>query len=125
MDEELIKVGRYNQEYNELLGLNLDKHDIYYSPGIEIHMRKRHHIDCIPYISRLNEIIDSPDYVGKSPKEPDSIELVKKFDKHVMVGIKIDTSRSYMYVSTMYCIQDSKVSNRVNGGRLKKLKSDD
>lgn len=121
MKNELIHVGTYDLKYNQLLGMDLAEYDIYYSVGIEIHMRKRHHDDCIPYISRLQEIICAPDYVGKSPKEPDSIELVKRLEHNVMVGIKLDKGKDYMYVSTMYCIQDSKVNNRAKGGRLKKL----
>ena len=83
-------------------------------------MVKRKHYKCLKYISCLDEIIASPDYIGVNPNEEGcSIELVKKYEDNVMIGIKLDSEKNYLYVSTMHDVQASKIARRLHSGRLK------
>ena len=120
--DNLQKVGRYKPEFNEILGLNMEELDIYQSDGLPTHMKKRKHFECLKHIDDIPEIIKSPDYIGINPNESvTSIELIKRYDDNVLIGIKLDGSGDYMYVSTMYNIQESKITRRLNSGRIKKI----
>lgn len=127
MDEksELLRVGKYNQRFNEILGLEIDELDIYRSKGLPAHMLKRRHFKCLKYIDYIPEIIENPDYIGVNPNEQvASIELVKRYADNVMIGIKLDTDGNYLYVSTMHDIQESKISRRLYSGRLREFSID-
>ncbi len=94
---------------------------IYQSDGLMKHIKKRHP-KCVEYLSKLPEIISSPDYIGINPNEKGkSFELVKIFDNNVQIGIKLDASKKYLYVATLYTITDSKLQHGLNNGRLRKF----
>lgn len=122
---ELIQVGIYNEDFNLKLGLDLDSLAIYRSKGLPAHMVKRKHFNCLKYIEFILEIIANPDYIGINPNESGaSIELIKKFENNVMIGIKLDSSGDYYYVSTMHDIQESKLRRRIHSGRIKEFDID-
>lgn len=124
-NEERLKVGRYNSAFNEILGVSLEELDIYQSQGLKTHMIKRKHFTCLRYINDIPEIIMNPDYIGINPNEPgDSVEFIKQYDDNVLLGIKLDTSKNYFYVSTMFDIQESKIARRLHSGRIKKIHVD-
>ena len=77
MDTNLLKVGKYNNSFNSVLGIN-------------------------PNETRI-----------------DSIELIKRYKDNILIGIKLDKSSNYLYISTMYDIQESKIQRRLHSGRLK------
>ncbi len=114
---KLIKVGTYKDKFNTLLHLRLPVETIYMSDGLPKHIEKRHP-NCTKYISQIPSIIESPDYIGVNPKEPNSIELIKKFDNNIEIGIKLDTTKSYLYVATLYDITESKITKRLSAGRI-------
>ena len=123
--EELIKVGKYNSKFNEILGIDIQDLEIYRSKGLPSHMVKRKHFRCLKYIDYIPDIIQTPDYIGINPNEQGaSIELIKKYADNVMIGIKLDTDGKYLYVSTMHDVQESKISRRLHGGRLVKFSVD-
>ena len=120
--EELLKVGKYNPKFNEVLGIKIEELEIYRSKGLPSHMVKRKHFKCLKYIDYIPDIILEPDYLGINPNEQETIiELVKKYADNVMIGIKLDTDGEYLYVSTMHDIQESKILRRLHSGRLKKI----
>lgn len=122
---ELLRVGKYNLRFNEILGLDINELDIYRSKGLSAHMLKRRHFKCLKYIDYIPEIIENPDYIGVNPNEQvTSIELVKRYDDNVMIGIKLDTDGNYLYVFTMHDIQESKISRRLYSGRLREFSID-
>jgi hypothetical protein len=49
------------------------------------------------------------------------VELIKVLDKNILVGIKLDVDENYLYVSTMYDVQESKLRRRLHSGRVKKF----
>lgn len=111
-------VGNYTERFNDIAGVSLPCGKIFISDGFSVHIKKRHP-GYERYIDRISEIIDSPDYVGCNPKEPDSIELLKVFDENIQIAIKLDTKNDYLYVASLYDVKQSKIDRRLAGGRLK------
>ena len=121
MDESSFKVGRYNGQFDVLLGCALPQLNVVQSEGLEKHIYKRHP-KCLKYLNNVSEIILSPDYVGMNPKESNSFELIKQYDDNILVGIKLDIKNGCYYVATLHDIKQSKINNRLFSGRLKKIK---
>ncbi len=121
MDDNLLKVGKYNLDFNSLLEINIEELDIYRSKGLPSHMVKSRHGNCLKYIDYIPDIIENPDYIGVNPNEDgtNSIELIKKYRYNVLVGIKLDTDGKYLYVSTMHDVQEGKIQRRLFSGRIK------
>ena len=123
--DEILKVGSFADKFNVILGTDIELLDIFRSKGLPAHMLKRKHYKCLKYIDYIPDIIADPDYIGINPNESGaSIELVKQYDDHVLLGIKLDMDGRYLYVSTMYDVQESKVLRRLHSGRLKKIEVD-
>ncbi|MGO5175252.1 PBECR2 nuclease fold domain-containing protein [Ruminococcus sp. LCP21S3_E8] len=118
--DKLYKAGEYIDKYNQILNINLPCTTIYVSRGLRKHIQARH-TEFVSYISKIPEIIKSPDYIGKNPKEPNSIELVKVYNDNIQIGIKLDTNKNYLYVATLFDIKTGKIQRRLNSGRLKRL----
>ena len=57
--EELIKVGKYNLEFNDILGINIDELEIFRSKGLPSHMVKRKHFKCLKYIKEIKKYKDN------------------------------------------------------------------
>lgn len=121
MDKDnLIEVGMFKKEFNDILNLNIPISIIYQSKGLPTHMVNRKHYKCLKYINFISDIINNPDYIGINPNENgDTIELIKRFKDNVMIGIKLDIDENYLYVSTMHDVQESKIERRLHSGRLK------
>lgn len=125
MKEELLKVGKYNPKFNEILGIDIKDLEIYRSKGLPAHMVKRKHYKCLKYIDYIPDIILEPDYIGINPNEQGtSIELIKRYADNVMIGIKLDSDEQYLYVSTMHDVQEAKITRRLYSGRLKEFPVD-
>ena len=85
--EELLRVGKYNLKFNELLGIDIKDFEIYRSKGLPSHMVKRKHFNCLRYIDYIPDIILEPDYIGVNPNEQGlSIELIKRYADNVLIG---------------------------------------
>lgn len=110
-------VGKYPQRFNEKLNLNLPCTDIVQSDGLIVHIQKRHP-GYEPYLQQLSAIIRWPDYIGRNPKEPDSVELVKILDENILVAVKLDKKNGYLYVASLYPIKGGTLQHRLENGRL-------
>lgn len=120
--DKFIEVGVFYQKLNDVIGSNMPLQKIYRSKGLPAHLIKRNHFVCLKHIDDIPDIIKNPDYVGINPNESDNtIELIKVLDKNILVGIKLNTDENYLYVSTMYDIQESKLIRRLHSGRIIKL----
>ena len=120
MSNDLSVIGTYTEQFNTLTNLSLPVGSIYMSDGLITHIKKRHP-NCLSYIPKINNIISNPDYIGCNPKEPDSIELVKVFDKNIQLAIKLDIKENYLYVASLYDVPQGKINRRLQSGRLKKV----
>lgn len=112
-------VGKYPDDFNKKLNINLPIGNIFKSNGLKTHIKK-HHPGFEKYIVDIPSIIAKPDYIGVNPKEPNSIELIKVLADNVQVAIKLDKNNNYLYVASLYDISNSKLQNRLNSGRIKK-----
>lgn len=116
--DETKVVGQYVEKFNQLTGQTLPCGNIYQSKGLLKHVEKRHP-DETYLVSLIPSVLQAPDYIGKNPKEPHSIELVKVMGQNVMVCVKLDTRNGYLYVASTFSISQAKLENRIASGRLK------
>ena len=110
-------VGQYVERFNILTNQTLPLGAIFQSDGLAVHVMKRHPSE-IGNLSLIPAIISNPDYVGKNPREPDSIELVKLLADNVMVCVKLDHKNGYLFVASVYNITNSKLQQGLQSGRL-------
>ncbi len=113
-------IGKYNERFNIILGIDLPILCIYQSDGLFTHVRK-HHEDDLRYYDKIALIVDDPDYIGTDPTKPGSIELIKKLDEHVLAAITLDKKETHYYVSTMFSQTSAKVQARLSSGRYKRV----
>ena len=90
------RVGYFKEIMAENLGIKFTG-TIYASPGVIKHIRKRHgkHLSkkiANNLIEYMREIIESPDYIGvyKLTETGTNIELIKKVDTNILIGIEIN-----------------------------------
>ena len=100
-------VGIYTEKFNAATGQHLPCGPIYQSTGLIAHVKKRHPSD-VDKLRYIPEIISNPDFIGKNPKEPSSIELVKI----------LDARNNYFYVATLFEITTGKLESMIKSGRL-------
>lgn len=123
--DKFIEVGVMIQEINDIATSSLPLQKIYRSKGLPTHLIKQKHYNCLKHIDDVPDIIKNPDYVGINPNESENtLELIKRFDKNILVGIKFNVDEGYLYVSTMYTVQESKLERRLHSGRIKKFSID-
>lgn len=121
------RVGYLRRNIAEELGIEFTG-VIYASPGVLKHIIKRHGKQLDKKIKNnifefMRAILDEPDYIGiyKSDEGNVSIEFVKKMYSNLLLGVGVDEMNQYIYVSTMYPINEKKIQNRVCYGELKEL----
>ena len=123
MQTRLSSVGKYRNEFNKILNINLDEQDILVDmSGLKKHVERRHP-EQLKYLDKLTDIIKNPNYIGVNPREKsgESLELIKIYSDNIMIGIKFDSVNKYLYVATLHEVSDYKINNRVNSGRIKPL----
>lgn len=118
----MIKVGRYTEQFNNILGIRAEEKDIFMSSGLVTHMIKRNHQNCLKYVDCISDIIEKPDFIGVNPNEKEkfSMELIKCYADNVLVGVKLDQEGDYLYVATMHEVSESKIKRRLHSGRIRK-----
>ena len=124
MDYELIPVGEYKESCNQQLGLSLPTGTVYQSTRLIKHVLERHP-NMEEYMERIPDIIESPTYIGSNPKNPNSVELVQVRDNNILVAVKLDEKKDYLYVASIYDITPGKLDNRISSGRLKEFQISD
>ena len=127
LDENTHKIqiaGKLTLDIVELIGNKLPVDNILMYPGVIKHIKKNHPQEFLKYFSQIPNIIESPDYVGIHPGEPNSIEFVKVLDNNMLIAIKL-SPKGYLYLSSMYMVSQTKVSKRLKSGRLIKVPKKD
>ncbi|MBD7910389.1 PBECR2 nuclease fold domain-containing protein [Clostridium cibarium] len=121
------KVGRINTSLAERLGFAFDG-SVYASPGVINHIKKRHGKQLTKRVKEnllqiMEGIIENPDYIGVDERRGSggALELIKKIDNTILLGLEVDLEEKYIYVSTMYPITKGKVNNRIYSGRIVKF----
>jgi hypothetical protein len=120
-ETEVQTVGYVSDEVvNGLLGLGLPAGEVHLYPGAIKHVKKKHGEEFWNNnYSLIPDILANPDYVGKNPKEPDSIELIKD-GVYLLIAVKWDDDRKYFYLSSFYTLDNGeyKIRKRLSSGRI-------
>lgn len=118
---------KIKENVKKILGIDISIDKIIYSSvGLKKHILSRKHNDVLIYFDSIEDIINSPDYVGINPNEKDlGLEYIKCYDDNVLVAVKIHKSKDKVYIASMYTISDYKLKGRVMSGRLKAVDKND
>lgn len=117
-EEQLV--GRLPEVVTKYYGLICDSHDVFMPPGVLKHLKKRGHWDdFIKYHLEIPNMISNPDYAGQNPKEPNTVELYKVLDDHVLIAIKMNPENS-LFLGSFYKLDNgaSKVEGRLRIQRI-------
>lgn len=129
MEEKIYtykRVGYFKEKTAMIIGVKFSG-TIYASNKVIKHIKKRHgrHLNkkiINNLIEYMRKIIDAPNYIGvyKSTDKVINIELIKKFNEYILMGIEIDDGKDYINVSTMYPITERKIYSKLYKGKIKK-----
>jgi len=102
-----------------LIGVNFTVSEVYIYPGAIKHIKKKHPGIWEQYGHSIPLILREPDYIGKNPKEPNSIELYKQLGDHLLLAIKLDPT-GYLFVSSLYDLKNApaKIQKRLASKRI-------
>jgi hypothetical protein len=115
---ESKKICILKKKYLNVLNIqNCKCRIVYLTVSTEFHILKRHPQDYEIYSNRITEVLSKPDYIGKSPVNPNRMELVKVFDDVVLVSVKINKA-GILYITSMYTIGNHQLNSRIKNGRL-------
>lgn len=121
------RIGYFKNNMADNLGIKITG-TIYASPGVIKHIKRKHgkHLNkkiVENLIDYMKEIVDNPEYIGifKNTDDIISVQLIKKYERYILIGIEINRLRDYIYVSTMYPITDRKINNKIYSGKLKRF----
>jgi hypothetical protein len=117
---EVQEIGTLEKRIVKLLKLDYQCRKIILNPGAIKHIKGKHPEDFKKYFFRIPDIIKFPDYIGKNPRIPNSIELVKRFDDFLLISI-IKGTNGLLYLSSLYSIGIYTVNKRLLTGRLTKI----
>lgn len=118
------KVGSLQKNIITKLNLNFDENsEIFLGDSNINHMKESHPEDFLKYGDYLEEILATPDYVGKNPKDQ-SIEYVKIFlineQEYVKVAVRVSKSNK-LFARSLYVLNNKRVENFIEKGTLIKV----
>ena len=120
------KVGKITASLTKKLNCVIQR-SVYASPGVINHIRKYHSKQLSKNVKEnlyrtIENIIEKPDYIGIYRKRNESydLELIKKIDGMLLLGLKIYEEEDCIFVTTLYPITKSKIENRLQSGRIVK-----
>jgi hypothetical protein len=112
------KICILKEKYLNVLNIqNYKNRTVHLSVSTEFNMQKRHPQAYEIYSNKISEVLSKPDYIGKSPANPNSLEVVKVFDDVVLVSVKINY-KCILYITSMYIIGNHQLNSRIKNGRL-------
>ncbi len=114
-------IGILNQEISDYF--NLEENYVYIGEQNKEHMRNKHYEDYDEYYPRISEIISTPNYYGKNPRDG-SIELVKEFQVSEKVYIKVAvriSAKGRLFARTLYKLNTKKFEYQLSKGDYKKF----
>lgn len=118
-------IGFIKKEVIDLLGLDISPNTpVYIGETNLAHIKSRHPYEYEKYLPDIGFIINSPDYVGLSPKD-NSILFVKLYEIHgeyIRVAARI-TSSGKCYAKTLHLLSTCNAERYIEKGTLKKLDS--
>ena len=116
------KVGYISNKVVQILNLKLEQDTPIFIGDTNIqHIKNKHIEDFLKYENQIPYILKKPDYIGLNPKDK-SLEYIKEFvvdGEFVKVAVRVANSGNW-FVRTLYVINNKKVKNYINSGRLYK-----
>jgi len=115
-----LLVGQIDREkITKLTGIIFYEDDVFIYPGAIKHINRNHPLVWSQYKNALPSILQNPDYIGKNPKVPNSVELYKFINNYLLLAIKLDPS-GYLFVSSFYVLDNAehKIKKRLASGRV-------
>jgi len=116
-------IGFISKPIVDLLKLDIEPATPVYIGETNIeHIKNRHPYEYEKYFSDIGLIINSPDYVGISPKDA-SILFVKLYEiqgEFIRVAVKI-TSNGKCFAKTLHLLSTCNAERYIEKGTLKKL----
>ncbi|HET7578783.1 MAG TPA: PBECR2 nuclease fold domain-containing protein [Bacillales bacterium] len=93
---------------------------VFMYPGFIKHLQKNHPGRFEMYYHLIPSIILEPDYIGQNPKELESIELYKRVNDVLLLAIKFDAKRGYLFLASFYELDNwkKKIKKRLRTGRI-------
>ncbi|MGE7920652.1 hypothetical protein ACQKM9_17205 [Viridibacillus sp. NPDC093762] len=94
--------------------------NVFMPPGVLKHLVKRGHwSDFMTYYQDIPDMIANPDYAGQNPKEPNSVEIYKVVNDHVILPIKLN-KESGLFLSSFFILNNGtdKIQKRLRIGRI-------
>lgn len=119
-----LLVGQIDiEKVKKLTGIVFKEQKVFIYPGAVKHIKKKHSLVWDQHKQELPSLLSSPDYIGKNPKVPNSIELYKLVGDHLLLAIKLDPS-GYLFVSSFYDLDNAeyKIKKRLASGRIQPYK---
>ena len=102
-------VGKLNiASIKRLTGIDFPVAEVQIYPGAIRHIKRKHPGIIEQYGHLIPDMIEHPDYVGKNPTEPGSVELIKVVTDSLLLAIKLDP-KGYLYVSSLYDLNNAAV----------------
>lgn len=119
----MMPIAFIRKEVIDLLKLNiLPDTPVYIGETNLEHIKKRHPYEYEKYLPDIGFIINSPDYVGLSPKD-NSILFVKLYEiqgEYIRVAVRITSGGKY-YAKTLHLLSTCNTERYIGKGTLKKL----
>lgn len=117
---EPLLVGQIDTvKVKKLTGISFEEPNVFIYPGAVKHIKRNHPHVWNQHKQDLPHLLSNPDYIGKNPKVPNSIELYKFVGNQLLLAIKLDPS-GYLFVSTFYDLDNAehKIKKRLKSGRI-------
>lgn len=119
----MMPIAFIRKEVIDLLKLNiLPDTPVYIGETNLEHIKKRHPYEYEKHLPDIGFIINSPDYVGLSPKD-NSILFVKLYEiqgEYIRVAVRITSGGKY-YAKTLHLLSTCNTERYIEKGTLKKL----
>lgn len=116
-------IGYIRRDIIASLGLNiLPDTPVYLGESNEEHIKNRHPYEYEKYFPYISEIINAPDYIGKSPKD-NSLLFVKLYSvqqEYIRVAVKITPSQN-CFAKTLHLLSTYNAERYIEKGTLKSL----
>lgn len=116
--DKMIFISEIPESLITFLGLQKKEIKVFRSKGLLAHLLKRKHYKAAKYLDYIPDVISAPDYAGLYEGQ---IELVKIFKDNIFLSIKLDITKDFYYVATIFDVSMSKIESYCKSGRLKKL----
>ena len=121
MKNNIQKIGNVTEEIINTLGLKniVENQPIYIGMENREHMQARHPVEYDMYFKDIEEILSSPDYIGKNPRD-NSIAYVKLYEVHgeyIRVGVRVSTN-GQLFARTLHLLSTYNAERYIERGTL-------